>query len=264
MLRALRALVREGRLVRLGYGVYGRAMLVAPLGPARCSTVPRAFSGAARQALDKLGVEWEPTEAERAYNEGRSTQVPVNPVVRVKGRFRAVSVTEIRSLCLSGRPTLERLLEVQEHFGLPGPALVEKDWYVIKALAAITAVDTGDFRLVFGGGTALSRAYRLTRRMSEDVDLKIVREKAPSRGELKKLRADITDALLAAGFSFDPKSEHHRKRCTKAATPNISCPITDRRRQGDSSARRPDRNLGLAIAARGHRETGDLVYRRSV
>ncbi len=49
---------------------------------------PEGFSGAARQALDKLGVQWEPTEAERAYNEGRSTQVPVNPVVRVKGRFR--------------------------------------------------------------------------------------------------------------------------------------------------------------------------------
>ena len=45
------------------------------------------FAGMARQALDKLGVKWEPTEAERAYNEGRSTQVPVNPVVRVKGRF---------------------------------------------------------------------------------------------------------------------------------------------------------------------------------
>jgi hypothetical protein len=43
--------------------------------------------GVAQQALDKLGVEWEPTDAQRAYNEGRSTQVPVNPVVRVKGRF---------------------------------------------------------------------------------------------------------------------------------------------------------------------------------
>jgi hypothetical protein len=28
-----------------------------------------------------------PTEFQRAYNEGRSTQVPVNPAVRVKGRF---------------------------------------------------------------------------------------------------------------------------------------------------------------------------------
>ena len=48
---------------------------------------PNGFAGAARQALTKLGVKWEPTEAERAYNEGRSTQVPVNPAVRVKGRF---------------------------------------------------------------------------------------------------------------------------------------------------------------------------------
>jgi hypothetical protein len=45
------------------------------------------FIGAARQALDKLGVKWELTEAQRAYKEGRSTQIPVNPVVRVKGRF---------------------------------------------------------------------------------------------------------------------------------------------------------------------------------
>lgn len=87
VLRVLRRLVREGHLVRLGYGVYGRAV------PSRLSGRPMLYSpngfiGAARQALDKLGVAWEPTEAERAYNEGRSTQVPVNPVVRVKGRFR--------------------------------------------------------------------------------------------------------------------------------------------------------------------------------
>jgi hypothetical protein len=87
VLRALRGLVHDGRLVRLGYGVYGRAV------PSRLSGRPMLYSpngfiGAARQALDKLGVAWEPTESERAYNEGRSTQVPVNPVVRVKGRFR--------------------------------------------------------------------------------------------------------------------------------------------------------------------------------
>jgi len=117
----------------------------------------------------------------------------------------------MRSLCFCDRPTLEQLLEVQEHFGLPGPALVEKDWYVVKALAAIAAVDTDDFRLVFGGGTALSRAHRLTKRMSEDVDLKIVREKTRSRGELRKLRTDITNALITAGFSFDPEDENHRK-----------------------------------------------------
>lgn len=86
VLRALRGLVRDGRLVRLGYGVYGRAI------QSRLSGEPMLYSssgflGAARQALDKLGVKWEPTDAERAYNEGRSTQIPVNPAVRVKGRF---------------------------------------------------------------------------------------------------------------------------------------------------------------------------------
>lgn len=86
VLRALRGLVREKRLVRLGYGVYGRAV-VSRLSGEPILYSPNGFLGAARQALNKLGVAWEPTDAEKAYNEGRSTQVPVNPVVRVKGRF---------------------------------------------------------------------------------------------------------------------------------------------------------------------------------
>ncbi|MEA2756821.1 MAG: hypothetical protein QOJ54_3110 [Aliidongia sp.] len=86
VLRALRGLVRDGRLVRLGYGVYGRAILSRLSGEPLLYS-PNGFIGAARQALTKLGVKWEPTEAETAYNEGRSTQIPVNPVVRVKGRF---------------------------------------------------------------------------------------------------------------------------------------------------------------------------------
>ena len=72
---------------------------------------------------------------------------------------------------MSDKPTLQDLLEVQRHFGLTSPALVEKDWHVVKALGAITAAKTAPTRLVFGGGTALSRAHRLIRRMSEDIDL---------------------------------------------------------------------------------------------
>jgi Family of unknown function (DUF6088) len=86
VLRVLRGMVREGQLVRLGYGVYGRAV-VSQLSGEPILYSPNGFAGAARQALTKLGVKWEPTEAERAYNEGRSTQVPVNPAVRVRGRF---------------------------------------------------------------------------------------------------------------------------------------------------------------------------------
>jgi len=86
VLRALRNIVASGLLVRLGYGVYGRAE------PSRLTGQPilaarNGFVGASRAALSKLGVAWEPPAAERAYNEGRSTQVPVNAVVRIRGRF---------------------------------------------------------------------------------------------------------------------------------------------------------------------------------
>jgi predicted nucleotidyltransferase component of viral defense system len=112
---------------------------------------------------------------------------------------------------LKDRPSLQELLEIQQHFGLPSTALVEKDWYVVKALTAIAAADTGAFRLVFGGGTALSRAHGLIRRMSEDIDLRIVAAETPSRAALGGLRDNITNALLKAEFRFDPSNAAHRK-----------------------------------------------------
>jgi hypothetical protein len=111
---------------------------------------------------------------------------------------------------LSDKPSLQALLEIQAHFGLPSPTLVEKDWHVVQALTAIAAADTAPLRLVFGGGTALSRAHRLSRRMSEDIDLKIVGDAEPTRPALRRLRDTITEALLAAGFRFDPANRAHR------------------------------------------------------
>jgi len=111
---------------------------------------------------------------------------------------------------LRDNPSLRDLLEVQKHFDLPSPVLVEKDWYVVRALAAINTADVKPFRLVFSGGTALSRAHRLTRRMSEDIDLKIVSDQPHSRAELRKLRDCVTSALLRAAFQFDPENAAHR------------------------------------------------------
>jgi predicted nucleotidyltransferase component of viral defense system len=125
---------------------------------------------------------------------------------------------------LNARPSLQQLLEVQEAFALPSPALVEKDWFVVRALAALAAADTGALKLVFGGGTALGRAYGLLQRMSEDIDLKIVSETTPSRAVLSAMRRNITEALLGAGFAFDPDNPAHRisarkGRYTKYALP---------------------------------------------
>lgn len=81
--RALRELTDAGKLIRLGYGVYGRAEMSPITHQPMLSG--DGFGPVARQVLDKLNVRWEPTSAERAYNEGRSTQVPMTPRVRVRG-----------------------------------------------------------------------------------------------------------------------------------------------------------------------------------
>jgi hypothetical protein len=81
--RALRELTDAGKLIRLGYGAYGRAEM-SPI-TKQPMLSGDGFGPVARQVLDKLNVRWEPTSAERAYNEGRSTQVPMTPRVRVRG-----------------------------------------------------------------------------------------------------------------------------------------------------------------------------------
>ena len=99
---------------------------------------------------------------------------------------------------------------VADFFGLPGTATVAKDIQVVRAVAALAAIDAAPFRLVFGGGTALARAHRLIRRMSEDVDFKIVPlpaapiSRSALRQQLGALRDRVTTALRPAGFEFDP------------------------------------------------------------
>jgi hypothetical protein len=86
VLRALRELTGEGKLIRLGYGAYARAE-TSPI-TRQPMLAGDGFGPVARTILDKLKVRWEPTSAETAYNEGRSTQVPMTPQVRLrKSRF---------------------------------------------------------------------------------------------------------------------------------------------------------------------------------
>lgn len=71
--RALAALVREGVLVKLGYGVYARAEKSEWTG----AFVPAAgIDESVKEALIKMGVSLRADSATRAYNEYRSTQVP--------------------------------------------------------------------------------------------------------------------------------------------------------------------------------------------
>lgn len=72
--RGLRDLMNEGKIVRLGYGVYAKAR------PSRLSgkPVPRVtLEELAQETLQKLGIEPRLGAAQAAYAEGRTTQVPV-------------------------------------------------------------------------------------------------------------------------------------------------------------------------------------------
>jgi len=58
---------------------------------------------------------------------------------------------------LSNDDALREFLEVQARFRLPSVSLVEKDLYVVRAIAAVAAIDAAPFALVFGGGRSATR-----------------------------------------------------------------------------------------------------------
>ena len=62
---------------------------------------------------------------------------------------------------------------------------VEKDYYVVKVLSEISKINYPDIKIVFSGGTCLSKAYNKIQRFSEDIDFRIHTERPFSRAEKK-------------------------------------------------------------------------------
>lgn len=85
------------------------------------------------------------------------------------------------------------------------PGLFEKDLLITEVLRTVVAVDSDDIRLVFCGGTCLSKAYGLIERMSEDIDFKLVLPQGLSHSArsrlLSQFKKRLADALTAAGFA---------------------------------------------------------------
>ena len=82
--RVLRKMVREGRLVRVGQGLYVRASPSITSG----EPIPARGLAALREALGRVGIETFPTRLERAYNAGETAQIPTGRVVGVRRRVR--------------------------------------------------------------------------------------------------------------------------------------------------------------------------------
>ena len=86
---------------------------------------------------------------------------------------------------------------------------VEKDFYVTKAIHALAAVNDEYFGLVFQGGTSLSKGYQVIRRLSEDVDFRVIQKdsaldlgKNVLRKKLRNFRHDLVDVLRKNDFSI--------------------------------------------------------------
>ncbi len=81
--RALRNIAKDGRLIRLGYGVYAKAKKSSITG----ELVPVApLPVLAKEALARLGIKTAPSRLEKDYNAGKTTQVPTGRLIAVRGR----------------------------------------------------------------------------------------------------------------------------------------------------------------------------------
>jgi len=83
--------------------------------------------------------------------------------------------------------------------------LLEKDLVLSFALQSVAQViSPSTDSITFGGGTALTKAWGLRHRLSEDIDLKLVTEQGVSKKQisrqLRNLRNSLIDHLLARGF----------------------------------------------------------------
>jgi Nucleotidyl transferase AbiEii toxin, Type IV TA system len=76
--------------------------------------------------------------------------------------------------------------------------LVEKDWYVVRAIGVLAAFDHGEVKPAFSGGTSLSKGWGLIKRFSEDIDFKVAIPPAASRSKDRNLRRGYRERILGA------------------------------------------------------------------
>lgn len=81
--RVLRNLVKKGKLIKVGYGLYAKTKI----SPIYGTNIPQqSLPKLAREALERIGIETTASRMEKDYNAGISTQVPTGRLIAVKGR----------------------------------------------------------------------------------------------------------------------------------------------------------------------------------
>lgn len=91
--------------------------------------------------------------------------------------------------------------DYSHEFGI-APQFVEKDYYVVKVLSEICKINYPALKIVFSGGTCLSKAYNKIQRFSEDIDFRVHTGKPFTRAEKKAFCNFILEKL-------DNKEDYH-------------------------------------------------------
>lgn len=104
---------------------------------------------------------------------------------------------------LSSSDRTDLFNETAARMGL-NPVIIEKNFWVCWMLKQLFAIEEFDGRLIFKGGTSLSKCFNLIQRFSEDIDIAVnfeklgfVDEKDPRRVELSYTkRAVLLNEML--------------------------------------------------------------------
>jgi predicted nucleotidyltransferase component of viral defense system len=143
---------------------------------------------------------------------------------------------------------------VQDFYNFRSASVVEKDLEVIKVLQIFSALKVDGLRFVFAGGTCLSRAHRLVKRMSEDLDIKIVFSPALAaasgsrqRKALKALKVRLLEEFGKVGLHLDETDEE----ALKARNDNrcVEYKLTYDRRTYDASVLDPRIKVETVVSA---------------
>ncbi|WP_010521188.1 nucleotidyl transferase AbiEii/AbiGii toxin family protein [Aquimarina agarivorans] len=109
------------------------------------------------------------------------------------------------------KSTFEAAIKITaEHFGIP-EVLVEKDYWVTFALKQLFSNIDIKEGIVFKGGTALSKCYRLIERFSEDIDLVTITNDEMSGAGIKSLLKKITSSISEPLISIDKHPLENKK-----------------------------------------------------
>ena len=108
---------------------------------------------------------------------------------------------------------LEELIRATADYYATRDVYIEKDYWVTYALKNLFTSDVAD-KVVFKGGTSLSKGYGIIERFSEDVDLALVPKQGRSGARVKRLLREIT-SIAGSDLKEDtntPGEKHGRIR----------------------------------------------------